>query len=262
MRSALQTANPALSGDAFTATRGPINDRQTKAQVLNSYRGDTMTLNGSISKSAVLLSMLVASGGWTWYLSASGAASVSLWMIGGFIVGFILAVITVFKKEVSPLTAPLYAIAEGCALGGLSAAFDAQYHGIVFQAVGLSIAVCAAMLVAYATRLIQPTQKFMLGVAAATGGIAIFYLVSMLLGFFGIHVPYVFAGGPIGIVFSAVVVVVAALNLIIDFAVIEGGVDSGAPKYMEWYGGFGLMVTLVWLYLEVLRLLAKLRGRD
>ena len=261
MATALRTANPALSSDAFTSNANALADRFSNRYGV-SGANNTMTLNGAIGKTAILLALLVGAGAMTWNMVITGTAAATLIMMGGFIGGFILALITIFKKEASPITAPLYAIAEGCALGGVSAIYNVQYHGIVFQAVGLTVAILAAMLIIYATRLIQPTAKFTLGVAAATGGIAIFYLVAMVLGFFNIHVPLVFGSGPVGIGFSVVVVVLAALNLVIDFGVIESGVQARAPKYMEWYGGFGLMVTLVWLYLEALRLLAKLRGRD
>lgn len=257
MATAMQTANPALSTDAFDGRGSVLPDRWRGQQAVGSQ--DSMTLNGAVGKCAVLLLLLAIAGTWTWHLYLIGSAMSSLALIGGLIAGFILALITIFNKKASPITAPLYAVAEGLALGGISASFSMQYHGIVLQAILLTLGVCASMLVAYASRLIRPTEKFMIGVAAATGGIFIFYLITMVLGFFHIHVPLIFASGPVGIAFSVIVVIIAALNLVIDFGVIEYGVQSRAPKYMEWYGAFGLMVTLVWLYLEVLRLLAKLR---
>jgi uncharacterized YccA/Bax inhibitor family protein len=181
--------------------------------------------------------------------------------IGG-IGGFIVAMVTIFKKEWSPITAPIYSLLEGLALGGISALFELRYPAIAMQAVGLTFATLFVLLMAYHTGLIRVTEKFKLGVVAATGGIAVFYLVQFVLGFFGVRFAAVNGSGVLGIGFSVVVVIVAALNLVLDFDFIENGVSTGAPKYMEWYGAFGLIVTLVWLYLEILRLLTKLNNRD
>jgi uncharacterized YccA/Bax inhibitor family protein len=183
-------------------------------------------------------------------------------MIGGLIGGFVVALVTIFKKNWSPFTAPIYALLEGLALGGISAIFERTYPGVAIQAVGLTLGTLFAMLLAYKTGMIRATQSFKIGVIAATGGIAVFYLVEMVLSmFFHINVPAINGSSPWGIAFSLFVVVVAALNLVLDFDMIETGVNGGAPKYMEWYGAFGLMVTLIWLYLEILRLLGKLRRR-
>jgi len=182
-------------------------------------------------------------------------------MIGGLIGGLILALITIFKPSASPYTAPAYAACEGLLLGAISAAFEKAYPGIVVQAVGLTFGTLAALLLAYTSRLIKPTENFKLGIVAATGGIMLLYLASFILGLFGIPIGFIHSSGPIGIGFSVVVVIIAALNLVLDFDFIETGVERGAPKYMEWYGGFALLVTLIWLYLEILRLLAKLRER-
>jgi uncharacterized YccA/Bax inhibitor family protein len=179
----------------------------------------------------------------------------------GAIGGLVVAFVTVFKKEWSPLTAPLYAALEGLALGGLSALLETKYPGIAIQSVGLTFATLAAMLLAYRSGLIKPTEKFRLGVVAATGAIALYYLVSLGLQLFGVAMPFLQGNSTASIVVSVVIVVVAALNLILDFDFIETGVRAGAPKYLEWYGAFGLMVTLIWLYLEILRLLAKSRSR-
>jgi uncharacterized YccA/Bax inhibitor family protein len=167
--------------------------------------------------------------------------------------------VTIFKKEWSPVLAPAYALVEGLFLGALSAFFEARFPGIVIQAVMLTFGTLFALLFAYRSGLIKATENFKLGVAAATGGIFLIYVASFLLGLFGIKVPYIHESGIIGIGFSLFVVVIAALNLVLDFDFIESGVEAGAPKYMEWFGAFGLMVTLVWLYVEFLRLLAKLR---
>ena len=183
------------------------------------------------------------------------------WVLVGAIGGFIVAIVTTFKKEWAPVTAPIYAVLEGLFLGGISATFEARFPGIVVQAVALTFGTLFCLLMAYKSRLIQVTQKFLMGVFAATGAIALFYLVSIVLSFFKIQIPFVYGSGIAGIIFSLVVVVIAALNLVLDFDFIENGAEHGAPKYMEWYGAFALMVTLVWLYLEILRLLSKVRDR-
>jgi uncharacterized YccA/Bax inhibitor family protein len=189
-------------------------------------------------------------------------AEVSPLMLIGLIGGFICAMVTIFKKEWSAVTAPIYALLEGLFLGGVSALLDLRYPGIAMQAVGLTFGTLFVLLLAYRSGLIHVTQKFRLGVVAATGGIMVFYLLQMLLGFFGMRFTSINGAGPIGIGFSLIVVGVAALNLVLDFDFIEQGVQAGAPKYMEWYGAFGIMVTLVWLYLEILRLLSKMRSRN
>jgi uncharacterized YccA/Bax inhibitor family protein len=179
----------------------------------------------------------------------------------GAIGGFITAMVTIFKKTWSPVTAPLYALLEGLVLGAISALLEKVYPGIAIQAVGLTFGVLFCLLFAYSSRMIRVTAKFRLGVVAATGAIAVTYLVDMVLHFFGIQIPFIHQSGFWGIAFSVVVVIIASLNLVLDFDFIESGTQSGAPKYMEWYGAFGLMVTLIWLYLEILRLLSKLRDR-
>lgn len=182
---------------------------------------------------------------------------------GGLIGGLVVALVTVFKKEWSPVTAPLYAVLEGLAIGAISAVFEQRFPGIVMQAVGLTFGTLAALLLAYRSGLVRATENFKLGVVAATGGIMLLYLVNIGMRLFGFEgMGFIHDSGWLGIGFSAVVVVVAALNLVLDFDFIEQGVEHGAPKYMEWYGAFGLLVTLVWLYLEILRLLAKLQSRD
>ncbi len=223
-----------------------------------------MTLNGTVNKTGLLLICVVATAAWTWNLflhSQDTSMALGLAMVGG-IGGFIVALITVFKKTWSPVTAPAYALLEGLVLGGVSAMFEAKYHGIAIQAVSLTFGTLLALLLAYRSGLIPVTQNFRLGVVAATGGIALFYIATLILGFFGIHFTSVYGAGPIGIAFSVFVVIVASLNLVLDFDFIETGVRVGAPKYMEWYAAFGLMVTLIWLYFEILRLLSKLRDRN
>jgi len=222
--------------------------------------GSTMTLGGTIAKTAILLSLTTATALVTFVLTRRGV-NVAPLIAGGGILGFILALVTAFKRTWAPVTAPLYALAEGALLGAVSAIFEARYPGIAFAAAGCTFGTLAGLLLAYQTGFIRATENFKLGVFAATAGIMLFYLVSMVLNLFGIQVPYVHESGLIGIGFSLFVVVIAALNLVLDFDFIEQGAASGAPKYMEWYAAFGLLVTLVWLYLEILRLLSKIMGR-
>jgi len=219
-----------------------------------------MTINGTINKTLVLLVLVVVPALWVWDMFAkSGMQAVTPWLYGGLIGGLVFAMITVFKKTWAPYTAPAYAILEGLVIGGISAYAESQLKGIVFQAVALTFGTLFSLLVAYRSGVIKVTEKFRLGVVAATGAIFVVYLVSMVIGFFGVKVPFIYSGGTFGILFSLFVVVIAALNLVLDFDFIEQGAKQGAPRYMEWYGAFGLMVTLIWLYIEFLRLLTKLR---
>ena len=225
----------------------------------------TMTLNGTVNRTGILLLLAVLTGAWSWSqaFGADGAVNpaIGMYVWGGLLTGLVLGMVTIFKQAWSPVTAPLYAIAEGVFLGAISAMFDARFNGIVMQAVLLTFGTLFAMLFAYRSGLIKATENFKLGVVAATGGIFLVYLATIVLGFFGIQIPLIHESGIVGIGFSLFVVVIAALNLVLDFDFIETGVERGAPKYMEWYGAFGLMVTLVWLYLEFLRLLSKLQSR-
>ena len=208
--------------------------------------------------------ILLAAAAFTWskFTGPESMPAVLPWLMTGMLGGFIVAMITVFKKEWAPVTAPAYAILEGLMLGGFSAMMELRFPGIVMQAVGLTFGTLAALLLAYRSGLIRATENFKLGVVAATGGVFLVYLADIVLGFFGHSVPMIHQNGLLGIGFSLVVVVIAALNLVLDFDFIEHGVEQGAPKYMEWYAAFGLMVTLVWLYLELLRLLSKLQSRN
>jgi uncharacterized YccA/Bax inhibitor family protein len=208
----------------------------------------------------VLLALVVIAATATWNLTVeTGASAATPWAIGGLIAALILAVVTIFKKEWAPITSPIYAVAEGLFLGAVSAIYEIESSGIVLQALGLTFGTFAALLLAYTSGLIQATENFKLGVVAATGGILLFYLATFVASLFGVHFGWIHDSGPLGIGISLVIVVVAALNLVLDFDFIENGVEAGAPKYMEWYAAFGLLVTLVWLYLEMLRLLSKLR---
>jgi uncharacterized YccA/Bax inhibitor family protein len=249
----MRTANPTLNKRTF-ANFAYIEDTER------------MTIQGTVNKTLIMLFLLIVSAGYTGRLFFSRGyadpSTVTPWMIGGAIGGLIVAIVTVFKKHWSNITAPLYAILEGLFLGGLSSIMEAQFPGIVIQAVALTFGTLLVLLFAYKSRIINVTENFKLGVVAATGGIFLVYMISWILGFFNVQVPYIHSSGTIGILFSLFVVVIAALNLVLDFDFIEQGAKQGAPKYMEWYGAFGLMVTLVWLYIEILRLLAKLQSRD
>ena len=221
-----------------------------------------MTVNGTVNKTGIMLLLLIAGATYTWSeFMAGNVDAMSLWMMVGLIGGMIVAFVTIFKKTWAPVTAPLYAVLEGFALGGISAMLEATYEGIVIQAVALTFGTAGCLLIAYKSGVIKATENFRLGVVAATGGVMLIYLATYILGFFGIAIPYIHENGLIGIGFSLVVVVIAALNLVLDFDFIEKGAEHGAPKYMEWYAAFGLMVTLIWLYIEILRLLSKLNSR-
>ena len=222
-----------------------------------------MTIEGTINRTGILLVCVLATAFFTWsqFFASRNPAVVMPYILIGAFGGFIMAMVTIFKKEWSGVTAPIYGLLEGLFLGGISATLELRYPGIAIQAVALTFGTCFCLLLAYRSGLIRATEKFTLGIVAATGAIALIYLVSMVIGFFGIQIPYLFGNGPIGILFSVAVVVIAALNLILDFNFIEQGARQGAPKYMEWYAAFGLMVTLIWLYIEILRLLTKLRDR-
>ncbi|PXA05268.1 hypothetical protein DDZ13_03665 [Coraliomargarita sinensis] len=244
----MRTGNPTLTDNTFQ-------DVATD--------GNFMTLGGTVNKTAMMLLGVVATAALSWRrtVGAEEPSELIAYIAVGAIGGFLVALVTVFKKEWSPVTAPLYAVLEGLVLGVISALFEMMYPGIVFQAVLLTFGTLASLLVAYRSGLIQATENFKLGVTAATGGIAMIYLIGWIMSLFGGSIPYIHESGMIGIGFSLFVVVIAALNLVLDFDFIEQGVARGAPKYMEWFAAFGLLVTLVWLYLEILHLLSKIRGR-
>ena len=240
----MRSGNPALNKKTF--------------ENLTNASGGVMTLDGAVNKTAISLLLLMCA---AYYTYSNGDLSL-IWP--GFIGGFIVAMITIFKKEWSPVTVPVYAVLEGLALGGISSVYAHEYTGIVQQAIFLTFGIFATLLFAYKTKVIKPTENFKLGVFAATGGIAIVYLASFIMSMFGSGMSIMSPDNSswMSIGFSLFVVVIASLNLVMDFDFIEEAAESGAPKYMEWYGAFGLLVTLVWLYLEILRLLAKLSGRD
>jgi uncharacterized YccA/Bax inhibitor family protein len=253
----MKTSNPALGSKTFQNLPGAGYGGLVDA-------ANRMSVSGTVHKTGILLVCAMATAAWVWHLfmQSRDMADVAPWLMLGAFGGFVMAMVTVFKKDWSPVTAPLYALLEGLVLGGLSAIFELRYPGIAFQAVGLTFGTLFVLLMAYTSGIIKVTDKLRLGIVAATGGIMLFYLAEMILGFFHVQFLAINGAGPMGIVFSLVVVGIAALNLVLDFDFIEQGASYGAPKYMEWYGAFGIMVTLVWLYLEILRLLSKLRSRN
>ena len=238
----LRSGNPVLSKTTFNSTTNVT---------------ETMTINGTVNKTVISLFLLVGTG----YLTFNTMNTVLLIACG--IGGFIVALITVFRKHWAPITVPIYAILEGGMLGGISFMYNNMYNGIVTNAIFLTLGILLSLLMAYRSGLIKPSENFKLGVAAATGGIAIVYLINFVMGIFGsgMGIMSINNSSMISIGFSLVVIVIASLNLVLDFDFIEEGAKKGAPKYMEWYGAFGLLVTLIWLYLEILRLLAKLNSR-
>ncbi|HIB27373.1 MAG TPA: Bax inhibitor-1/YccA family protein [Candidatus Marinimicrobia bacterium] len=242
----LRSGNPALNTKTFSG--------------FDMTTGTSMTIMGTVHKTALGLLLLMSTALFTWNMPAGDPRAIGLMMLGIF-GGLIVAIITVFKHHLAKYTVPAYALLEGLALGGISKFFDVMYPGIVNQAVMLTFGTLGALLLAYRSGLIKATENFKLGVMAATGGIFFVYLISWILSWFSVSVPLIHSNSNMGILFSIGVVVIAALNLVLDFDFIEEGSEKGAPKYMEWYGAFGLLVTLIWLYLEILRLLAKLSSR-
>lgn len=244
----MRTSNPIFKSKHFTQS---------------AYSTEAMTIDGTINKTLILFFILIAGAGFTWskFMNSWDAAAVMPLLTVGLVGGLISALVTTFRPQSARISAPLYALFEGLLLGGISAMFETRYPGIVMRAVFLTFGTLGAMLFLYKTGRIRATEKFRVGVMAATGGIALFYLFSWIIGMFGIGMPGVYGSGLMGIGFSVIVVTVAALNLVLDFSFIEEGSKRGLPSFMEWYSAFGIMVTLIWLYMEILRLLAKLNNR-
>ncbi|HTB62797.1 MAG TPA: Bax inhibitor-1/YccA family protein [Opitutales bacterium] len=241
------SSNPAFRNDPFSRVQAT---------------GSTMTLNGTINKIGILLLLTTASAAWTWHITdTQGASAVAPWLWGGIIGGLIASLVTIFVQRAAPVTAPLYAVLEGFALGGISSFLDKAYQGIAIEAVALTFGTLFLMLTLYWTGIVRATPMFVRGVIIATGAVALLYVVSMVFNMFGHPLSFMYDSTPLSIGISLFVVALAAFNLILDFAMIEQGSREGAPKYMEWYGAFALMVTLVWLYMEILRLLAKTQRR-
>lgn len=247
----MRGSNPTLREDVFQ--RVAVTGHDSSA---------SLSVNGVIMKSALLLLLLVAGAGYTWHMVLSQPGDPQVWMpwlLGSLVVGFVLALVISFVPRTAPFLSPVYAVAQGVLLGALSSMLNLKYPGIALQAVALTMGVFVAMLLAYRAGLIKATEKFKSVVLACTLGIMATYGITLLLGLFGVAVPYIHAAGPIGIVFSLFCVTIASLNLIIDFDFIESMQAQGAPKATEWYAAFGLLVTVIWLYIEILKLLAKLR---
>lgn len=228
------------------------------------YEGEPMTISGAINKTLTLLALVTVSAGYTWYLMASGFTDkASMLCLGGAVVGFILALVIILSKgRLAPVLSPFYAVGEGLFIGGISSFFEAAYSGIVMQAVAGTLAALLSMLLLYRAKVIKCTDKFRAVLFTATMSIGVIYLIQIIASLFGRGIPQIFTSSAIGIGFSVVVVLIAAFNLIVDFDFIERGAENMLPKAFEWYGAFGLMVTLIWLYLEILRLLAKLADRN
>ena len=246
-----RSGNPALNKNSFKnlsvdRSTGPI------------LRNELMTIKGTVDKTAISLLLMIASG----YYTFSEQIVSLIWP--GVIVGFIIAIITIFRKNYAPITVPLYALSQGLFLGGISFMYSQLFEGIVYNAILLTVTILFSLLLAYRSGIIKPTENFKLGIFAATGGIVLFYFVSIIASFFGTGFSVLDPtnGSMTSILVSLFVVIIASLNLVLDFDFIEEASENGAPKYMEWYGAFGLLVTLVWLYLEILRLLAKINSRD
>jgi uncharacterized YccA/Bax inhibitor family protein len=251
-----KSSNPVLKNDTFDSF------------AFTGTQSESMTIRGTVNKTILMLMIVVLGATYTWKIffdapdQVTGASKILGWMIGGAIGGFVVSLVTIFKKSWAAYTVPVYAILEGLFLGAISAFFNARFPGIVIQAVSLTFGTLFALLFAYKTGLIKATEKFKLGVIAATGGIAIFYFISFIISMFGVNMSIVWGNGLFSIGLSVFIVIIAALNLVLDFDFIEKGAMTGAPKYMEWFGAFSLLVTLIWLYIEFLRLLSKISSRD
>jgi len=246
-----RSGNPALNRNTFKGfsterSSGPI------------FKDNVMTIEGTVNKTALSLLLLMFSG----YYAYSSFMGSYIWL--GFGLGIVAFLVTFFKKELAPITTPIYSLCQGLVLGGISYMYAQQFDGIVFNAVCLTAFILLSLLFAYKSRIIKATDNLKLGIFAATGGITLFYIIGIIGLFLGFQVPFLNPtdGSITSILISLFIVVIASLNLVLDFDFIEEGSENGAPKYMEWYAAFGLMVTLVWLYLEILRLLAKINSRD
>jgi uncharacterized YccA/Bax inhibitor family protein len=244
-RSFFESSNPVMTEKAFQQSAGTL-----------AQGGETMTVNGAVNKTLILTGILLL----TTVFSYANPNPILMW--GGAIGGFIVVIFSVFKPQYSQITAPIYAALEGLFVGGISAAYASVFNGIIFQAVSITMAILFMMLFLYKSGIIKVTKSFRTGVIMATGAVALVYIISMVLRMFGIQIPFLHSGGMIGIGISLVIIGIASLNLLLDFDNFEKGEQYGAPTYMEWFSAMGLLITLIWLYLEVLRLVAMLSGRD
>jgi len=246
-----KSGNPALKQEVFSGFAETADEQ------------NVMTLQGTVNKTGLLLLTLFIPAMFVWdrFTVANDFSAVAPYLMIGVVGGFITGIVLVFNKHLAQYLAVLYAAFEGLVLGGLSAMMEAAYPGIVIEALLLTFGIFACLLLIYKMEIIKPSENFKLIVASATGGIAFYYLISMGASLFGMRLPLVNDSSVGGIIFSVVVVIVAAMNLVVDFDFIEQGAANKVPKFMEWYGAFGLMVTMIWLYIEILRLLAKTRRR-
>jgi uncharacterized YccA/Bax inhibitor family protein len=257
-------ANPALNERTFAPERlRTIDPGRLEGGVVDEGWRDRMTLDGVVVRSLTLFPILLVTGYLAWQSVDRGDGTVAFpgWLLIAVLGGLGVAILTIFKPKLSPITAPIYAAIEGLVLGAISAVYENAYDGIVLQAVMLTAGVFLLMLTLFSKRIVTVDDKFRRGVMMATGAVFLVYMITLVLNLFGASVPYIHDSGPVGILFSLVVVGIASANLLLDFDLIEKGIQAGAPKWMEWYAAFGLLVTLVWLYLELLRLLSKLRDR-
>jgi uncharacterized YccA/Bax inhibitor family protein len=245
-----KSGNPTLNARTFSQFGQAAND------------SEAMTISGTVNKVGILLALLMIAAYFTWNFTLSNPGIGYTIVIGGTIAALIVAIIVSFKKQTAPVLAPVYAIFEGLALGGLSAYMDTIYPGIAIEALTLTFTIFLSLLVIYKFKIIKATENFKLIVASATAGVALYYVASMVAGLFHVNLPLIHSSSMFGIGFSLFVVILAAANLVVDFDFIEAGAENRVPKFMEWYGAFGLLVTLVWLYVEILRLLSKLRSRN
>lgn len=251
-----KSGNPTLTDKIFN-----------RSLELDAQLQGTMTVKGALNKFGFMMLMLFAGAAFNWHLLYEHKEStMNMLMMVGIFGGLITGLAISFKPNWAPFLAPLYALLEGLFIGGISAvlneAFAKAYPGLIMQAVGLTFGVAFAMFILYNFRIIKATERFKSVVMTATLGIAIFYLITLVLNFFGVNVGFMQDSSMLSIGISLFIVAIAALNLILDFDMIEQGAAHGAPKFMEWYGAFGLMVTIVWLYIEILKLLSKLASRD
>lgn len=256
-------ANPTMTkqfGEYPAVTDAALDTLETRGPVVAD--ADVMTVGGTAAKTGLLLLLVLATGAWGWSLvdPVAGETTIPGWWFLAAIGAFVLAIVTAFRPRLAIVTGPIYALTMGVAIGAISHVYDARFEGIVLQAILATAAVFIVMLVLFVTRTIRVTRRLRSIVIGATLGIALFYLVSIVLSLFDVAIPLVWDSGPIGILFSVVVVGIAAFNLLLDFDLIERGVLAGAPSHLEWYGAFGLMVTIVWMYIEILRLLGKARS--
>lgn len=237
----------------FTSSSNPVLSEESFRKEAGIITGQTMTVSGAVQKSFVLAGLLLVVGAW----SFANPNPTFMWV--GIIGGLAAVIISAFKKEWSPYLAPAYAILKGLALGVITYMYASAYSGIFFNAITLTVALLLVMLFLYQTRIIKVTEKLRSGIIMATVAIFAVYMINIVMGFFGAQMPFLHESGIMGIGISLFIVGIASLNLLLDFDMFEKGEQYGAPRYMEWFAALGLLVTLVWLYLEILRLLSKLR---